>query len=147
MKHHFNFLIDAMGREENPPRWWEETGYPRWVKYHPGETSNVYADEAVLLDIACQNCDERFLVSLTSSMASSLFESGHRKNIETLILEGLLHYGDPPNIGCCLAGATMNCLDLRIVEFWRKADFCEWQRIPELEIVLPDGNERGNIDD
>jgi hypothetical protein len=46
-----------------------------------------------------------------------------------------LHYGDPPNAGCCLAGHTMNCIDLRVIQFWSR-ERSKWERCPELEIEL-----------
>jgi hypothetical protein len=46
-----------------------------------------------------------------------------------------IHYGDPPNSGCCPAGATMNCIDLRVLQFWARAG-STWVRSPELEIEL-----------
>ena len=48
--------------------------------------------------------------------------------------DGSLHYGDPPNIGCCPSGPTMNCEDLKVLEFWvRSADSFDWERKTELE--------------
>jgi hypothetical protein len=78
------------------------------------------------------------------------------------IAHGTIHYGDPPNTGCCAAGGTMNCWDLRVVEYWArsftlrklldptntsdtmKGDEClryEWTRVPAFEIELPDATE------
>jgi len=78
------------------------------------------------------------------------------------IAHGTIHYGDPPNAGCCAAGPTMNCWDLRVVEYWArsftlrrlldptntsdtmKGDEClryEWTRVPAFEIELPDATE------
>lgn len=73
---------------------------------------------------------------------------------------GTIHYGDPPNTECCPAGATMNCWDLRVVEFWARgfalrrirepenkdpsmaaAEYNDWTRVPELEIELPDATD------
>ena len=46
-----------------------------------------------------------------------------------------LHYGDPPNVGCCPAGRTMTCIDLRVLQFWAR-ERSKWERCPELEIEL-----------
>ncbi len=35
MRHHFNFLRDAMARAgHGPPKWYGEEGEPRWVNFH-----------------------------------------------------------------------------------------------------------------
>ena len=51
------------------------------------------------------------------------------------------HYGDPPNMGCCPAGPTMNCEDIKILEFWEMVDM-RWVRVPELEIESEEGGSR-----
>lgn len=71
------------------------------------------------------------------------------------VTAGVIHYGDPPHVDCCAAGATMNCNDLAVVEFWRRGrapsgpvtldeamDAMGWSRVPELECELPDGKGR-----
>ena len=40
--------------------------------------------------------------------------------IGDLILTHELHYGDPPNDGCCDAGPTMNSVPHRVIEYWVK---------------------------
>jgi hypothetical protein len=48
-----------------------------------------------------------------------------------------LHYGDPPFSfhGEWCAGASMNCDDLRILEFWEYSNKTfEWERNKEFEI-------------
>lgn len=53
--------------------------------------------------------------------------------------DGSLHYVDPPRRDCCPAGPTMNCLDLQVLEYWRKPEGkLEWERASELEVLLPD---------
>ena len=46
-----------------------------------------------------------------------------------------LHYGDPPNIDCCAAGATMNSIPIRVLQFWMR-EHLGWERIPKLEADL-----------
>lgn len=66
-----------------------------------------------------------------------------------MVKDGTIHYGDPPNVGCCPAGPTMNCWDLRVLEFWERGsksgdgqtdafDAMQWRRRADLEIELPD---------
>jgi hypothetical protein len=57
-----------------------------------------------------------------------------------------LGYINPLGYGATTGGgahATMNCEDLRVLEYWtRKTNvFREWKRLPNLEIVLPDGRD------
>ena len=53
------------------------------------------------------------------------------------IRDGTLHYGDPPNIGCCLTGPSMNVVDVRVLEYWHKSGpDLEWARNAYLEMEL-----------
>lgn len=68
------------------------------------------------------------------------------------IRAGTIHYGDPPRHDDttgpeCHAGDTMNCYDLRVLEYWTNDPVepdvvatSEWRRIAELEGPLPDAN-------
>lgn len=64
------------------------------------------------------------------------------RNIEIATLadqvsQKTIHYGDPPNYGCCPAGATMNSDPLRILQFWQRSKYDrDFKRVPELEIDL-----------
>lgn len=131
MKHHFD---DIRSRIAEPPRWWDEHGTPRWSAFTPRETADIYARTAVLLEIACQSCGERFTVAMSESHPRTLY--GHAlPSLEASVRDGSVHYGDPPNVGCCPAGATMNCDDLAVLEFWQWRDL-EWERDPSLERSL-----------
>lgn len=103
------------------PVWWDEYGTPRYVPHHPSFSPDIYINEIVLLEIACQACGKEFLTQL------------HRSGLPHKIREGSIHYGDPPAHEGCAAGDTMNCNDLRVVEFWERSGLI-WQRVPELEI-------------
>ena len=81
------------------------------------------------------------------NLATEISALRHPKvpTLADLARDGTIHYGDPPNIGCCPAGPTMNCWDLAVVEFWNhtplgewKRGLEQWQRVPELERDLPD---------
>jgi len=106
-------------------------------------TSNIYAKEIILLEIACQHCHKRFLVEMTFSSFDRVFSKNKESFTERLELfnkekkdkDWLLpsiHYGDPPAHHC--VGDTENCYDLRIVEFW--ADENGFKRIKKYEIEL-----------
>lgn len=128
------------------PKWWDDHGVPRYEPFHPGMLG-VYDDVAALLDIACQSCPRRFHVAMSTSLAWLCVRSKDRKISDGVPLPtlepGFYHYGDPPPHGC--VGDTMNCEDLRVLEFWTKrwsapdADtFKEWVRLPEQEVPLMD---------
>jgi hypothetical protein len=145
MHHHYRDIVDKLG----PPQWWDECGVPRYCQFGPHETNNIYADEVALLEIACQDCGERFKVAMSSSLFDRILRGpllekdgdeilGHEvqmaPSLADAIREGAIHYGDPPNAGCCPAGPTMNCEDLRVLEFWAKPhNGLELARQSELE--------------
>ncbi len=109
-----------------PPKWFDECAVPRYCAFAPQHAANIYAREAVLFLIECQACGHQFRVCLTS-------RSGE---IAEEIRQGALHYGDPPNIRCCEAGPSMNCIDRNVLEYWRRNERLDWQRDPSLEIEL-----------
>lgn len=116
------------------PQWWDDNGVPRYCEFDPKHL-DIYARQAALLRIACQSCGREFEAAVSFKRTAPL-----EPDIAEAIRSGWIHYGDPPNIGCCPAGPTMNCLDLAVLEFWEREDF-EWVRRPELEIDLPDAEE------
>ena len=177
MKQRYDDIIDAVG---TVPTWWQENGVPRFCEFSPEKAPDIYADEAALVEIACQACHERYLVCMTTSqhsihsdfarMAGIHFmvdaKSGKTTDLAEIerkypdkmhtiagrIRAGTLHYGDPPNTGCCSSGPSMTSLALRVVEYWsRKNDkyvengviidheaYWTWERNAEYEVELPD---------
>ncbi len=139
---------DIRSRIAEPPTWWDEQAVPRYCPFEPRYLANIYADECVLLRISCQGCDHPFDVAMSSSKLDAARTARLRKEDvteETLrsytllasIERGDIHYGDPPNIGCCPGGPTMNCNDLRVLQFWR-SEQGDWQRLTDFERILPD---------
>lgn len=118
------------------PLWWDEHGCPRYCKFRPQETANIYADEAVLLLIECQYCGREFPVCLSRAASFAAIRGDSAASLAALIGSAEIHYGDPPNIGCCPAGPTMNSVPLRVLEYWRRhrATVTGWFRVEELEI-------------
>lgn len=98
------------------PDWWDEHAVPRYCQFSPDRIANIYADEACLCRIACQNCGHEFMVALSYGRVAFDNLPSLSKRIDWL------HYGDPPN-NCCQAGATMNSEMLEVVEFWVKEGF------------------------
>jgi hypothetical protein len=141
MHHHYG---DIRSLAAEPPQWWDEYAVPRYCAFTPDEVANVYAHEVALVEIACQNCGARFAVAWSRSRHQmGEDETGHVWVREARPFDPLrFHFGDPPNAGCCDAGPTMNCEDLRVLQSWRRENFV-WVRQPEKEIRLdePAGEE------
>ena len=122
-------ILDSAGR---PPDWWTHHGVPRFARFTP-RMLGVYDEYAILAEIACHSCDQRFLigegwrrfeVSPTEIHTHSLIE-----------MAGAWTFGDPPRHEdgqrrC--AGETMSSVEMRIVEAWERDDL-DWVRHPELE--------------
>lgn len=130
---------DIKKRIKEEPLWYDTHGVPRYDKFHPDLCPNIYADEVILLEIECQRCGKKFFVE--ANWAALTFDiTGKRiPSIKKRMMQwkrngkksdgwSALHWGDPPFHGC--VGDTMNCFDLRIVEFWkrRKLPSFEWTR-------------------
>ena len=130
MRHHYG---DILERIDEPPAWFDEQGVPRYGAFAPYELGNVYAREAALAEISCQDCGRPFTVAMDDRYGAK----GH--GLCDRIRLGRLHYGDPPNVGCCDAGATMNSVMHRVLEYWSfdtELGF-EWKRDPAYEGPVP----------
>lgn len=117
------------------PLWHDEHGTPRFAPHHPELCADIYAREVALLEIACQGCERRFRVQVSVSAHDFLRAHDAAMTLESLITTGIIHYGDPPNVGCCPSGPTMSANDLRVLEYWRHTDGA-WSRIAGLEVSL-----------
>lgn len=124
-----NDYADILERIPEPPLWWDEYGVPRYCAFAANRMGYVYAREAVLFEIACQACGRQFRVALSSGKAPSIADAVRHHE---------LHYGDPPNVGCCAAGHTMNSVPLRVLEYWRRdrTTGFAWERDRSLEVVI-----------
>jgi hypothetical protein len=168
-------IVDLAARLGESPRWHDENGVPRFADHHPSHCPDIYATEVVLLRISCQSCDVEFEVQMSWSQSSALMsqakamatlkqltgvrlhvgaDSASLSSLTMRVKDGAIHYGDPPrhehgqgriDIGGTCAGDTMNCWDLKVMEFWTREKTHSWRRVPELEIDLPDmtDSERG----
>ena len=128
---------DILSRIAEPPQWWDENAVPRYDAFAPDECADLYVDEVALVEIACQACGVRFQVAFSYGFMGKVKKEA---SIAARILDGTLHWGDPPNVQCCPAGPTMNCVDLRVVEYWKRDSF-DWDRLPAFELTLPEGFE------
>lgn len=133
--------LDITSRIEEEPTWYDENGTPRYGKFSPELSPNIYAHEVILLEIACQDCKQRFLVEMNWDVMKGLFEPRRTECFSSRFDSWLkdkdnffpIHYGDPPIHGC--VGDTENCYDLRVVEFHKKDNF-EFKRVKKYEIEL-----------
>lgn len=127
MNESYKDITDKLGK----PYWWDEHAVPRYCEFHPDKCANIYADEAVLLLIGCQNCRYQFPVSMTTS--KFVYRDG--EVINRLFSNHLdtLYFGDPPNYEeCCGAGATMTSDTLKVIEFWTRDNNAHWNNRPDL---------------
>ena len=132
---------DILALTDKEPLWFDSNGVPRYAPFHPNLVPSIYADEAVLYEIACQACGRRFNVAEQWSDSHRILEPGCRSLAE-VVRSGTLYYGDPPrhmdhDEGAC-AGVTMSCDSIRVIEFWHKIAM-KWARDPSLEIRFDEG--------
>lgn len=121
-------ILDAAGCQ---PDWWTDQGVRRFAPFAP-TMLGVYDQFALLAEMACQSCDQRFLIG----EGWTRFEvTASEVQTHTLIeLVAAWSFGDPPRHDdgqrrC--AGAAMCSVQLRVVEAWEREDL-EWVRRPEL---------------
>lgn len=137
---------DITSRIAEEPQWFDEVGTPRYGPFEPGLQGDIYAREVALISIECQNCGHRFEVCLSAGPASTRMKGLVRLTkagapiltLADLIRAGHIHYGDPPNIGCCPSGPTMNSIPLRVLQYWKhcypsSAEEEWWKRDPAIE--------------
>lgn len=135
---------DITGRIAERPSWWQTGGVPRYGEFSPDRRESIYADEIALVEIACQGCDARFHVAFDRGVIDRL----NGPSLADEIRSCTLHYGDPPNTGCCPAGPTMNSEPIAVLQYWSRNDarhvgaggvvtdvenYMEWRRDPLLE--------------
>ncbi len=136
----FNDYSDITDRIAGRPKWWDEQGVPRYAEFSPDQLANIYAGEAVLMEIACSMCGERFEVAFCyppGGCEGTIPESAHP--LMEAIPNGTIDYCDPPNYGNCQSGPSSGCYNLRVLQYWsRSKGYGEWIRDPQLEIELPE---------
>jgi len=116
---------DILSRISDPPLWWDQNGVPRFDPFQPCLCPDIYAEVVVLLEIACQDCEEHFCVEMHYGIFTPMSDTRHPK---------MLHYGDPPRHGPHCIGETMNCDDLRVLEVWKRGSSLNgWDRCVDLE--------------
>lgn len=158
MHHYFE---DIISRIKESPLWWDSNGTPRYGEFKPEACPNIYAKEIVLLLIRCQNCKKEFKVEMHMDMLHQVNAYNIRKLEEEVMTKeeakefvenhtlavwikaGVIHYGDPPRHDhdtSCQAGQSMNCEDIKVLEYWKRESF-KYVRDPALEIMVPEQDE------
>lgn len=123
--------IDILSRIPGEPLWWDARGVPRYDPFSPHATP--YAEEVVLMEIACQGCGTLYRVE----QAWSRYDVDAARPSLNPVMH--LHYGDPPDTGCCSVGPTMSSIPLRTIEFWvRDSNHRMWARREDLENIVLD---------
>lgn len=115
MKPNYRDIIKKAG----VPRWFDENGVPRYVDFHPSLCVMAGAQESFLVEVRCQGCGTAFPVALTWKRDCSAY--GHILRPQDKLTQtggNNLHYGAPPNVGCCDADPTMSSDFHCIVEAW-----------------------------
>lgn len=130
MNHHY---ADIRNLIPTPPLWWDENAVPRYCTFTPAETANIYAEQVVLLRVRCQSCGRPFDVCMSWSALDSV--RNRVTPLDEQIREKSIHYGDPPNVECCLAGATMNSEPDRVLEFWRHVPG-KWEHVRDAALEI-----------
>lgn len=131
---------DLRRRILEPPKWFDENGVPRYNETHPSLCPDIYADEVLFYEIACQSCDARFVVEENWSRhnLAAIVRGGENPSLSERVRLKRIHYGDPP-CWTCASGATMNCIDIRTIQFWTRLNADrDWARVPELEGLVLD---------
>lgn len=130
MNHYYADIIEKLGE----PAWWDENAVPRYCEFSPDQRSDVYADEVVLLEIRCQNCNASFCVAMSTRQIDRMIKKVLLLSSE---IEGnTIHYGDPPNNGCCPAGPTMNSVPVKVLQYWKRDESFDWQRSAAFEVEI-----------
>ncbi len=129
---------DITRRIATAPRWYDDSGVPRYDPFHP-RMLGVYDQVAVLLRIGCQSCGRGFDVGLGYRHIEVVMH-GDVVERSTEEIVAAASFGDPPRhdygeMGRC-AGETMSSIEVAITEVWEKVD-CEWARRADLEGAVP----------
>lgn len=133
---------DILSRIAETPRWWDENGVPRFDDFHPTAIPDIYANEAVLYRVRCQQCGRAFDVADSWSWGRAVVgqvgpittERLQASRLSSRVPAGRLSYGDPPRHGGeeCSAGDSMTSEAVLVLQFWRREGL-DWERVPSLE--------------
>lgn len=121
---------DIRSRIQEEPSWFDEFAVPRYGPFEPSAMANFYAREAVLVLAACQGCGRQFRLAISRP---AYFRDD--PDLATAICNRTLHYGDPPNVGCCHTGPMSGVIELEVLEYWRRESGSGgWKRESSFEV-------------
>ena len=133
-------IISRLGE----PLWWDEHAVPRYNLFDRKLVADIYAQEIALVEIQCQRCLKRFDVTFSYGPMQQA-ANPNWPSLSKEVIDDTLHYGDPPRhndlSGQECGGETMNCNELRVLQFWRVSPKHGWHRIARLEIRLERGGD------
>lgn len=149
MYRRYQDIRDRLGE----PLWHDDHGVPRYETFHPS-LCGVYDEYVALLEIECQSCGDRMLVtdSWTKSEGIRFWLMQGKPEDDTARFNspqlptpedsGNFTYGDMPwhRNGC--GGSTMTTDVAQVVEFWKRNAFCEWERQSQYEFKYSLDNDR-----
>lgn len=144
MKATYDDILERVGAT---PDWFDENGTPRFGAFTPRALPDIYADECVLLEVACADCRARFKVAMSTSSSARMIARARgveesqpgERDLAEAIARKWIGYGDPPRAGHrdeCVAGATMSSDTERVIEYHRRAPGGPWRRDHALEIHI-----------
>ena len=112
---------DIKSRISEEPAWYDSNGVPRYGEFSVKACPSIYANQVVLLRIACQVCKKEFDVEM------------HGDWCNPIEYPQKLHYGDPPAHNC--TGDSMNCVDLEVLQVWvcDRGKSRKWERYVQYE--------------
>jgi hypothetical protein len=114
-------------------QWFDENAVPRFCKFAPRHTANIYAQECALAVIKCAACGCLFTVAFSYHDTQRMMLGLAPWPVHHRITERSLAYGDPPNVECCGAGPTMQADTVQVLEYWERVNR-EWKRNAQFEI-------------
>jgi len=133
MLNHYSDILDRINED---PQWFDANGVPRFCEAHPDNGSNIYAQKVAFYRIECQMCSHPFIVEFnTCSMDEVRFKMVYGQDKDYVWDPENLHYGDPPNIGCCPAGPTMNSCPRELIALWERRNKPHWDWVKTKENI------------
>lgn len=135
MNNNFTDITDKLGT----PEWYDIYGYPRYCRFHPSVTHDIYSIMTSLIEIRCQECFCTFEVVMSYGQINLIKLDGSHLHAKDILptkdnMHVYWHYGDPPFHDCI--GDTMNSEIVKILEFWTRNYDIEdgWVRKKEYEL-------------
>jgi hypothetical protein len=118
MKPHYDDIVKAA---KTPPLWWDENGTPRFAEFEPTMCANVYAKQAMLMQVVCPRCRATCDVVVSCEQTDLDIQS----DLAARDVGGL--YGLLPHFGHCPYPYRPELIAVRSI--WRRIDTMVWRRL------------------